>query len=101
MRLARYLVLILLVALAVVGIRHINAGSSQTFTGCVSSTGALSRVQIGPVPKKPCDGLTQVSWQSDPPAGPDGALGVESQSCPAGEVLVGFDGDGGLVCDAP
>jgi hypothetical protein len=106
-RFLRYGVLLVLVATVVFGLRHINAGGSQTYTGCLNSSGGLSRVQIGTFPTKPCDevsrgpALLQVSWESDPPAGPDGSLGLEGQSCPAGEALVGFNESGGLVCDAP
>jgi hypothetical protein len=101
MRPLQYCVLLLLIVVAVLGLRHINAGS-QAFTGCLNAKGSLSRVAIGAEPTKPCEvGQTEVTWGSDPPPGADGTLGLEGQSCPDGEVLAGFDGSGGLICETP
>jgi hypothetical protein len=97
----RYIVLALLVVVAVLGIRFVGA-ADDTFTGCLSAEGGLSKVAIGSAPTKPCSTKqTQVTWTSEPPAGPDGALGLEGQSCPDGEALEGFDENGGILCAVP
>lgn len=74
--------------------------SATAFTGCLSSSGSLSKVAMDTdTPLKPCSSKqTQVSWTSDAPPGP---LGLESNSCPTGEAIHGFDANGGLICDTP
>src|SRR5438067_138915 len=87
----------LLIALRIEGAR----AATKTFTGCVTSNGALYRVAIASAPTTPCGATdTQVSWTStgptgDPgPTGSPGAIGVAP--CPAGEAFSGFDANGGI-----
>jgi hypothetical protein len=82
------------------------SAQTKTFTGCLTSTGAMNRIAIGTAPTKPCGADTEISWTSTGPQGPPGptgspgTIGVEGQSCPSGEALEGFDSNG-EICAVP
>ena len=97
----RSIVALLACGAAVLTFNLVNgAPSANTFTGCLSTSGTLSKVAMDDsTPLKPCSGSqTQVSWTSDAPPGP---LDLENNACPTGQAIHGFDANGGLICDTP
>ena len=86
-------------AVAIMVLDHPSDAVSQTYTGCVSASGSLSKVNENTTPTKPCSSKqTEITWTSDAPTGP---LGLESTSCPTGQALTGFDSSGGIICATP
>jgi hypothetical protein len=96
--------------------------TNQVYTGCLVK-GALTSVAIGNAPLVPCKrDQTEVSWNQTGPQGPPGAAGASGpagppgppgpkgdkgdpgsltlagQQCGDGEFVVGFNGNGDIVC---
>lgn len=82
------------------GVVMAQGGSgTDSFTGCLTNGGSLTKVAVGDEPAKPCKGnQLQVTWSQTGPPGAPGADGiVPDASCTGSDKVTGVSG-GALVC---
>jgi len=77
-----------------------GSNSTDTYTGCLTRIGTLTKVAVGESPARPCRWQqVQISWNAEGPAGPQGPIGLPGTEGPPGpQGSIGLPGADGLPC---